>query len=91
MNRPPYMNMMEPNERDYKARTVDIALFYYYEHFRHEDYDEEMDEEEEDNRRSNFPWNDGPQDGVSHWYSGNRDQPKLPKKKTKQSQYARHS
>lgn len=80
MNQPPYMNMSEPNKKDYQARTRNIALFYYYEHFRHEDdYEEEMDEEEEDNHRNNFPSNDGPMDGVSHWYSGYRDQPKLPK------------
>jgi hypothetical protein len=79
MNREPYMNMSEPNKKDYQVRTRNIALFYYYEHFAHDDYDRDMDEEEEENHRSNFPSNDGPMDGVSHWYSGYRDQPKLPK------------
>jgi hypothetical protein len=71
----PYMNMMKPDKKDYQARTRDIALYSYYEPFRHED---DEPDEDEDNHRSDFPVNE-PADGEGHWYSGYRDQPPLPK------------
>jgi hypothetical protein len=79
----PFMNMMLPDESDYKKRTREIVLYSYYEKFSYDDYreDEDEDEEFEDQRNG---WNreaneKAEPDGVTHWYSGYRDQPDIPK------------
>src|SRR5579864_3936015 len=79
MNRP-FMNMMRPDEGDYQKRTREIILYSYYEKWSEEDDCEDIEDEGE---AEEYGWNrhtnDGPPDGINHWYSGYRDQPELPK------------
>lgn len=76
------MNMSRPNEDDYKKRTREIVLYSYYEKFSYDDYEEEDEDEEFENQRNGWNREENENvipDGITHWYSGYRDQPTLPK------------